>query len=427
MSPFKIAITAVFAVSIVAGVVIFAMSKGSSSVEKASLLVWGTLPEQTFLSVYGSSSLSANKNVEVRYVMKDQQSFDSEYVEALSEGRGPDVVILRDDIVYKNRNRLIVIPFNSYSERAFKDTFIEGGEIFLSTDGIVAFPFAVDPMVMYWNRDIFANSEVSQPPVNWEQLTNIVNQVTKKDTSGNVFQSAVPFGEWTNVTNAKAILTTLLLQSGTPITARSGAKVESLLDSRFDYPVMPAEAALSFYTQFSNQTSANYTWNRSLSSSLNSFLSGNLAMYFGFSSELFQILQKNSNLNYDVALIPQVKDTKKKIVYGKMLALAISKQSKQVAASFMLITSLTEPGSLLALEKITSLPPVRRDMLANRPTDAYRSIFYTSALLSHSFIDPDPEVTSKIFKNMVESVTSGKNRVTEAVNRANVELSAEFK
>lgn len=426
MSYFKLVILSVFSVSIVIGIAIFAFSKGPSSVAAADVIVWGTIEDTTFNNTYSASSLFSNKNVKVFYSKKDPKDFDRDFVEALAEGKGPDVVILRDDIIYKNRNKLLTIPYKNYSERTFKDTFIEQGEVFLSSEGVVAVPFVVDPIVMYWNRDIFANNQISQPPLYWEQLPVLVEKITKKDSSGNVFQSAVAFGEWSNINNAKDILSMLMIQAGTPITSRSGTAVISVLNSQFSSPTVPAQSALEFYTKFSNQTSPVYTWNRSLPNSLNSFLAGNLGIYFGFSSELFQILQKNSNLNYDVAIVPQIKDTKKRSVFGRMYALAIVKQSRNVAASFAVLNALTEQSSLLALEKITSLPPVRRDMLSNVPTDAYRNVFYNSALISRSWIDPDPVASSAIFKEMVESVTSGKSRVTDAVNRASSDLNSEL-
>jgi ABC-type glycerol-3-phosphate transport system substrate-binding protein len=426
MSYFRYVILGVFALSIIAGVAIFAMSKGGTGTVSATVVVWGTIPEDTFSNTFSASSLASNRNIKATYVRKDAQDFDSDFVEALAEGTGPDVVILSDGLLYKNRNKLVTIPYKTYSERIFKDTFIEEGEIFLSPNGIVAIPFTIDPIVMYWNRDLFANNQISQPPIYWEQMPNLVNKLTKKDSSGNVFQSTLAFGEWSNVTNAKEIVSMLLLQAGTPITARSDDAVVSVLDSQFNYPTPPGQSAIDFYTQFSNQTSSTYTWNRSLPNSLNSFLSGNLAIYFGYASELFQILQKNSNLNYDVAVVPQIKDTKKKVVFGRMQALAITKQSKQVAAAFAVINALTEPNALLALEKITSLPPVRRDMLANAPADAYRNVFYNSALISHTFIDPNPTVTAKIFKVMIESITSGKSRVYDALSQASAELNSEL-
>lgn len=428
MSYFKLVFLLVFSLAIVAGMAIFALSKSNSSgVQSANISVWGTMPIDNFLIAFEASSLGKGKNINVKYTEKDPSDFDLDFVEALAEGNGPDIVILRDDLLYKNRNKLVVIPYNSFSERTFKDTFIEQGEMFLTENGITAIPFMVDPLVMYWNRDMFSNSQISQTPIYWEQLPNIINKLTKKDASGNIYQSAIAFGEWSNITNAKEVVSMLLMQAGTPITTRSSGAVVSVLNSSLGYPTIPGQSAMDFYTQFSNQTSQLYSWNRSLPSSINFFLSGNLAMYFGYSSELFKILKKNSNLNYDVAMVPQIKDTKKKLIFGRMHALAITKQSKQVAASYMVINSLVEPAALLALEKGTSLPPVRRDMLSNIPADAYRSVFYKSALISRSFIDPDPAQSSRTFRDMVESITSGKNRVSDALSRASAEIDSELK
>lgn len=426
MSYFKLIVLSIFSVSIIVGVAIFALSKGVSTTTPSDIIVWGTIEDNTFSNTYSASSIFSNKNVKVTYIKKDPRDFDADFVEALAEGRGPDVVIMRDDIIYKNRNKLVTIPYKNYSERTFKDTFIEIGEVFLSDEGIVAVPFIIDPIVMYWNRSIFSNNQISQPPQYWEQLPALIEKITKKDSSGNIFQSTIAFGEWANINSAKDIIAMLMIQAGTPITSRSGNSVISVLNSQLGNTTVPGQSALEFYTKFSNQTSPVYTWNRSLPNSLNSFLAGNLGIYLGFASELFPILQKNSNLNYDVAVVPQIKDTKKRAVFGRMYALAIVRQSKNVGASYMLINSLTEPKALLALEKVTSLPPVRRDMLSSVPADAYRNVFYNSALISRTWIDPDPTVSSSIFREMVESVTSGRNRVSEAIIRASTDLSSEL-
>ncbi len=422
MSNFKIALTAIFAICIVVAIGIFALSR-TSTAGTANLVVWGTLDTEVFTVAYKNSSLSSSKLIRISYVKKSPATFDQEFVEALANGTGPDMVMLRDDSVYKNSGKLFVIPYANYSERSFKDTFIEEGEMFLSPNGIVAVPFQVDPLVMYWNRDMFGNSLIPQPPKYWDEMYPLIGKMTRKDASGNVLQSALAFGEWNNVTNAKEIVAGLLLQAGTPITSRgTNGTVNSVLNLSFGLPIAPSQSALSFYTQFSNPTSPNYTWNRSLPSSFNLFLSGNLAMYFGFASEIGSIQQKNANLNFDVTYMPQIRDNAKKITFGHIYALAIVKQSKQIVAAFTAIGSLSGTASLKATEAVTNLPPVRRDLLTATPADAFREVFYNSALLAHSWIDPNAAVSSNIFRDMIESVTSGRARLTEALDTANSQI-----
>ncbi len=427
MSNFKIALTTFFIFCFVVGVILFATSKAKKSPGEANLLVWGTVSSDVFSAAYSNASVFANKSIKVTYVKKDSVSFDTELVNALADGSGPDVVILRDDSMYKSRNKIYPIPYKSYSERDFKDKFIQGGEVFLSPSGVGALPFMVDPLVMYWNRDMFSNANIAQTPQYWDQVFDLINKMTRKDNNANVLQSAIALGGWSNITNAKEILLTALFQAGTPVVSRDAAGTVSVLNSALNYTIPPGSSAVDFYTQFSNPTAAGYTWNRSLPSSQNFFLSGDLAMYLGFASEIGSIQQKNSNLNFDVTFVPQIRNTQKKTVFGHIFGLAIVKQSKQIQGAFTLILSLTEPAAIKAMEALTDLPPVRRDLLSDKPSDAFRSVFYDSALISQTWIDPDPIKSSNTFRDMIEAITSGRERRPDAMERADQELNAALK
>ena len=421
MTPFQLVLLGIFAGGIVLGIAIFALSKGTTN-QLYNLVIWGTMPNAHFEAIYKNSALRSSKSIQLQYVKKDQATFDAEFVEALADGVGPDIVILRDDLVYKYRNKIYTIPFQSYSERSFKDQFIEGSEIFLTKEGIVALPLMVDPMVMYWNRDMFSNNLLAQPPQYWDEMYALVEKMTRRDNSANILQSTIALGEWTNITHAKEVLSMLLLQAGTPITSRVEYGVVSLLNNQLNYAAAPGQSAVNFYTQFANPTAPSYSWNRSLPSSANFFLSGNLAMYLGFASEIFGIQQKNPNLNFDVTYVPQIRDAEKKTVFSHFYAASIVKQSKQIGAAFTAMVAFVEPAPIQALESFTNLPPVRRDLLSAKPTDAYRFIFYNSALLSRSWIDPDPAKSSAIFRDMIEGVTSGRARLSEALSTADAEL-----
>jgi ABC-type glycerol-3-phosphate transport system substrate-binding protein len=301
--------------------------------------------------------------------------------------------------------------------------------MFLSPSGVTALPLFVDPLVLYWNRDIFANALIASPPKYWDELYALSGKISTHDSSSDIIQSAIPFGEWDNVTNGKEILALLLLQAGTPIVSfdSQSKKYVSVLDGQFGQPISPAESTLNFYTQFSNPTSAYYSWNRSLPSSLNFFLSGNLALYIGEASELFSIQQKNPNLNFDVTNIPQVRGNADKVDFAHIYATAIVKQSKSISGAFALITSLSEGPALAALEAQTNLPSARRDLLSQLPADPYRVIFYNSALIAHAFIDPDPILTSGIFRDMINSITGGQSQISDAVSAANAGLNDALK
>ena len=428
MSNFKIILTAIFTICLIVAIGLFALSKGFLPANSSNVVIWGTMPEKAFNAVLQNSSIYGSKSITVQYVQKQAASLNADFIESLAEGTGPDVIILRDDEIYKNRNKLYVIPYKTYSQRTFKDKFIEGGELFLTPDGITALPLIVDPMVMYWNRDMFSNALISQPPQYWDQIYSLVEKETVRDKTINILQSAIALGEWRNITNAKEILSMFFLQSGVSITGRGATGIVSTLNNPGQtQSIQPSQSVLDFYMQFSNPASPAYSWNRSLPSSFNLFLAGKLATYIGFASEIVSIQQKNPNLNFDVTYVPQVREASRKTVFAHMYAMTIVKQSRQIVDVLSTINALTESAPIKALEAQNNLPPIRRDLLADRPTDAFKTVFYNSALISKSWIDPDRERSSNTFRDMIESINDGKKKINQALSTANEELNNELK
>ncbi len=60
-----------------------------------------------------------------------------------------------------------------------------------------------------------------------------------------------------------------------------------------------------FYTRFARPDNTLYSWNRSFSSDRDRFVSGDLALYFGYGSEGKELERLNPNLNFDIAEVPQ--------------------------------------------------------------------------------------------------------------------------
>ncbi len=429
MSKFQLVLTGVFAAFILIGVLVFAFAHSSNTNQVAKVTVWGTMSDQLFRNFLRDSGVTEDKTVDITYVEKKRDTFDQDFVEALAVGQGPDLFFLPQDSILKHQDKIFPIPYSSYSADSFRSTFTQEGELFLNNTGILGLPFIIDPMVMYWNRDTFSNASLSLPPKSWSEMYDLSNKLTVKDTNLNVTKSVVALGEYSNITNANELLGLLVMQAGSPITSRNltDGTVDNLFGQRFDFPTVPALRALTFYTEFVNPLKPFYSWNRSLPDSKTYFLSGDLALYFGFASELPDLRLKNPNLNFDVAPIPQTKDYNKNITFARMIALAIPKNSKNVAGAFKVASLLTNANSIGALSKVTGLPPVRRDLLAVPPAEQYASLFYNGAIQGRAWLAPEPARLNPIFKEMVESVTSGRTSVDQAVFRTSEQLNTIFK
>lgn len=421
MSKFQIILLAVFAVAIVAAVAVFSLYRGSGTGE-VTLTVWGDISSQDFYTFLNVSGLNQDRTYSISYSEKPTKTIDQEFTESLARGSGPDLLIITQDQYWKERPKLLIIPYDSISERDFKTTFVEEGELFLDKIGLYALPLSIDPLVLYYNRDMLTAVGYAQPIKYWDEIYAAAANLSKMDVAGNLVSSVMALGEADNIPNAKEILSLLLLQAGTPITGFIGEELRSQISNNFNLPIMPAAAALDFYTQFSNPARIYYSWNRSLVDAQTNFTSGDSAYYIGLASEYSVLKNKNPNLNFGIALVPQSRVSGKAITFGQMRGVAISRGSKDPTAALAVATKLVSKEAALSLSEILRLPPARRDLLTVKPTDAVFSVFYDAAIQSRGWIDPDTVATKAIFGEAVESVTSGRGSALEAVNKANEKI-----
>ena len=426
MSKFQIILIAFFAVFIVLGVMAFSLYRGSRN-ENIAVIVWGDISSQDFNLLLNTAAINQDRMFNVSYVEKSSETIDAEFTEALAQGVGPDLIILTQDKLWKNKAKLLPISYSKISERDFRATFIEEGELFLGETGISALPLSLDPLVLYYNRDLLSAAGQAQQMRYWDEIYAAATNLSKRDAAGNLVSSVMALGEARNIPHAKDILSLLLLQAGTPITGFINKELRSRISDNFDLLVSPGETALDFYTQFSNPAKVYYSWNRSLIDAQTHFTSGDSAYYLGFASELRVLKNKNPILNFGVSTVPQSRVSGKTITFGRLRAVAIPRGSPNPDKALTLATKLISKETALALSKILALPPARRDLLSVRPTDAIFPVFYDAALQSKGWLDPDIMATDTIFREAIESVTSGRARTVEAINKANQEMESLIK
>lgn len=428
MSTFQIIIFGVLIVSILGGVLIFANQKSSNQERAVPITMWGSVSEELVSAYQNAINDTKDDAIEIVYTEFPEETFESELIEALASGTAPDTAILSDEMILRHENKLFLLNYEFYPQLQFQDAFIQAGEVLLREEGILGFPLTIDPLVMYWNRTILNNEGISEAPEFWDEFLTMVPQVVRRDSASNISRAGIAMGEFTNINNAKELLISMMQQIGNNVVIRDteSGKYKSILDQRNGLKFNPAETALNFFTQFSNPTKNVYSWNRALPNSQDMFLSGDLAFYFGFASEREGLIEKNPNLNFSVAPLPQSRTSQTKSAVGKMNFVSILNQSQNITAALNTLIEITLPENITILSTLNGLPPVRREVLSEVPSLAYQEIFNRSALITETFLDPDSKATDKILQSMVESVVVGRVGASDAVSRAAAELSDLF-
>lgn len=418
MTAFQTIVLGIFGFFVVAGLIVLAMTKAQGgSAQSITLTLWGTAPGSAIREVL-NRQFPEKGPIKVAYTETSAATIDTELIEALASGAGPDMLLLPPELLVRHRGKLTPIPYANYTERQYKDTFIAGADIFLQPDGIYALPVSVDPLLMYWNRDALDEAGIATPPKFWDEFLLLATRITRRDRVGNISRAAVSLGEYRNVTNAKEIIAALLLQAGNPIIASSGGGFSPALAQQ------GAESVINFYTEFANPVKPVHSWNRSMPESRQAFLSERLAIYFGFGSELAELRRGNANLNFDVAPFPAPRNATVSITYGRMLGAAILRRTPYFPQAYQVALTLSGQTSVSEIAAALKTPPVRRDLLAGRPGEAFGAISYDSALRARAFADPNPQSSGAVFQNMIESITGGRARTSEALQQANGALGA---
>ncbi len=411
----------VFAVLIFSGIINIGGISGDKAVPQGKIVVWGTFSEPDVPRVFEDLS-AENRELNISYIRKPESTYAQSLLQAFAAGTGPDIFFITPDMVIENEAFVFKLPYENYPEKTFRDAFVDGSDVFLASDGVIGFPMVVDPLVLYYNRDILSNEGIATPPVYWNDLFPLVSRLTKKRVDGAITQSLIPLGLFDNVNHAKDIIATLFLQSGNPIMKRVESGYTTVLSEDSQASKLTGDAILDFFTSFSDPSKESYTWNRALPTAFDMFTAGKSAFYLGRASELFRIQSANPNLSFDVTQMLQTKDAPAKRTFGQIYAIAVNKKSMNATTAFTVAGLLSSGDMAKNFAAAVSLPPASRTLVANRPKDPYLFTFFDSAVITRSWLDPNTKATDAVFGELVQNVVSNKLSSTDAISKTNSQL-----
>lgn len=420
MKNFQIISLVIFGIFAVFGLLVFSgtISIGDTDQNKpkGTVTLWGTYNKGSIENLIDDFN-ARNQDFEVKYAQKDSATFAQDLLEAIASGTGPDMFFLPDDLALQYANKIYTIPYASYPVASYKGAFAGAGEVFLTSKGILAFPIVIDPMVMYYNKNILDSNSIAYPPADWEEFTDQAVKITKKNADKQILNSAVGFGQYTNITGAKDILATLFMQIGNNIVKETNGVFGSVLNqqiSKFGTP----ENVVSFYISFADPSKTNYVWNKSFPNSREYFISDSSAFYFGHASELSLLVNKNPNLNFSLTSVPQIKGSNLKTTSAHTTGIAVTSFSKNLNSALTVAGLMATTDFADKFAKAVGGAPARRDLLATVPADEFSSTIYSSALFSRSWLDPSARDTDNIFRAMIEGAFSNNRSPKDVLEEA---------
>ncbi|MFA6254076.1 MAG: extracellular solute-binding protein [Candidatus Paceibacterota bacterium] len=390
--------------------------------QAGEVVVWGSFSDNSFIQMMTTDLPQGHeKEFSVRYFDKGAD-LESSLINALASGQGPDVIIAPHELILKQRDKFALIPFTSVPLRSYQDTFVDEGDLFVVKDGFMALPLSIDPLLLYYNKDVYNNVNLLKAPTNWEEFIKIQPILTKVGELHRLEQSAFALGTFGNNNNAKDILSLLILQAGGSPAVSNDGQISVTLNNDFGFSIKPAQAALSFFLQFADPVKSTYCWNRSLPEARDSFLGESLVNYFGFGSEASYLREKNPHLNLNLSIVPQM-EGKNRLTFGRLYGVAVLKTSTKLSATWPMIFALTGQEHSQKAADILNLAPSRRALLVPDPAKPDQKVIFDSALISRGWYDFAPAEIKNLFQTMNDNAATGRLSPSEAVEQAAGEIS----
>lgn len=410
------------ALGVLSGVI--TLPKSAEENISGQVVAWGTLDPKAFQFVENQIKL-ANKNISFQYVQKSLINFETQLNEAIASGRGPDIIILSQEQILQNQAKIAVQNLSADSRIAFRETYMNGAHMFLSEDGLIAYPIAVDPLVMYYNDRLMTSAGFSRPPQFWDEIGSYVEKLTVRNDNRDIRGATMAMGTFNNVVYGLDIISALILQTGTPIVDRqityttTNTPITSYR-AVVDTPQTPQ--VIEFFNAFADPNKNLYSWNTSLPRDIDAFSSEFLVFWFGYPTDEATIRAKNPNLVYKIAPIPQIRNSRVRLTYGKIYGAAVLRSSPNIQAAFIAQRTLAQGTPLQFLVEDANLQYPFRSIPASATNTENKAFFAQQAVQVIGYFTPSVSFTYNLFRDTLGQVAAGSLRAADGAKRLESEL-----
>lgn len=302
------------------------LKKPVANVQPVTLTYWTVQDEPAWFADAIKSYRVSHPYVKIEVVRQRPDNYADALVQAWARDQGPDIFSISNNrlgeyqdlikplpaqlttYVYKTQQLLFqkrqvasaqtttsltaARLANDFADVVSQDV-VRNGQIY-------GLPLSLDTLAVYYNRDLLNRANIPTPAATWRELVEQAPKLTLLDSQGRIIQSAIAIGLADNVAHATDILSLLMLQNGTPMTDTGGRTVQ-FQQGNADY--QPGARALEFYADFSDPVKEVYSWDDTMSDSIDAFVNGRVAYLIGALADRPQIEGSSETLRYGTAPI----------------------------------------------------------------------------------------------------------------------------
>lgn len=425
-------------------------SKQAKMPEEVTLKYWRVFEEEADFGDAFEQFKARYPYLTIEYRKLTLEEFEKAYFEAWAKGEGPDIFSIPNTYVGKYKDFITPLPsVLNITEVATKSRFGKKELVVTPTkvktltvqdlkaqyvdtvaadvvfkhkakaeeekEKIFGLPLSMDTLVLYYNKDLLNQAQISLPPQTWQDFYDDVKKITALDKDGNIITSGAALGTAENIPRAFDILSVLMMQNGATMVENNRVLFNTVSRTQSDY--YPGLAAVDFYTAFANPDKDAYSWNENMPNALEAFTSSKVAFFLGYYYHLKQIKNLNPHLNFDLTYLPQV-NLENKINYPNYWIETVSKNSTNPDLAWQLLLFLSKEDNLKKYLEATEKPTALKSLI-NEQRETYElRPFVEQALTAKSWYHgQDPQTAENLFKDLSTDILQAEQKVEELFNQ----------
>ena len=399
-------------------------STAKSNENKPTLTVWGTVDRAYIDKAILNTTQNTGKPFQFNYVQFSKDTISEKMIQAGASGQAPDMILAENDVINNISGLLYVLPYSYMDELTYKNMFIDASHIYATPFGAQMYPVLVDPLITFYNKKIFRENGLTNPPENWLELPKYQDKLTVRDTGDVPVQSAFGLGA-NNIVNNKNILVANLMQLGhNPAQIFYSLGDKNSLQQNFanDLGTSATDGGvegdiykiLRFQTAFSDPQKTVYTWSEIDVTDYEKFVSGRSAIYFGKASDYYKTLSESPNLELGINYLPQLSN-KYNVTTGDIIGVGVSNTTKDFPYSVEMAKKISGDVFGPTLASLLGVSSARKDILAGADGTARSSVIGGSAIIMQIYYDINFASVNSLFFTLYENILSGKRSVDKAV------------
>ncbi|MFA5076041.1 MAG: extracellular solute-binding protein [Patescibacteria group bacterium] len=419
--------------------------------QPVTLKFWRVWDDNEDFSEIIAAYQAAHPYVNIEYRRFRYEEYEQALVEALAEDRGPDIFSISNTWVNRYLSKIAPLPDQttmpyistvkhlgiqeetvvemkskkSITPRGVREKFADvvGQDVIwqdpeTNQEKVWGLPLSVDTLALFYNIDLLNNAGIPEPARTWVEFQDHVKKIVKQDKKGNITQAGAALGTADNVVRSFDILSLLMMQNGTQMNAGNSVIFNSIPDSLKGREMPPGEEALIFYTDFAYPAKEVYTWNEEMPSSLDAFIQGQVAYFFGYAYHLTDITNRAPKLRFNYKTMPQIEGNPE-INFANYWIETVSKKSANTNIAWDFIQFATSAEQVKSYLDKTERPTALKELISTQINDEAMAPFASQLLTAKSWYrGRDYATAEKLFKDMITAVVKAQMTVPEAIDLA---------